>query len=199
MNFLAHACLSFNQPGLLVGNMISDFVKGKQQFDYPPAIRRGIVLHRHIDQFTDEHPATKEAKEFYRPIYRLYSGAFIDVVYDHFLANDPNEFTDSTLNAFAQQTYTTLQQEYEHLPAGFAGMLPYMKRDNWLYNYRTIDGIGKSMGGLVRRSAYLNDSAPGLVILQNNYETLKALYTVFWADVKTFAHLQQLQLQKSIS
>jgi acyl carrier protein phosphodiesterase len=27
-----------------------------------------------IDTFTDEHPATKEAKEFFRPHYRLYSG-----------------------------------------------------------------------------------------------------------------------------
>lgn len=198
MNFLAHACLSFNQPGLLVGNMISDFVKGKQQFAYPPAIRQGIVLHRQIDQFTDDHPVTKEAKELYRPLYRLYSGAFIDVVYDHFLANDLHEFNDTSLNHFAQQTYHTLQEHYNHLPASFAGMLPYMQQQNWLYNYRTIDGISKSMAGLVRRSAYLTDSAPAVVILQNNYQTLKGLYQVFWPDVKAFAQLQQLQLQKNI-
>lgn len=198
MNFLAHARLSFGQPGLLVGNMISDFVKGKQQFAYPDAIRQGIVLHRQIDQFTDEHPVTKEAKEIYRPIYRLYSGAFIDVVYDHFLANDPNEFTDGGLFDFAQQTYNTLQEQYEHLPEVFAGMLPYMKTQNWLYNYRTIDGISKSMAGLVRRSAYLNDSAPAVVILQNNYDELKSLYSRFWADVKVFAGQQHQQLQKSI-
>lgn len=198
MNFLAHAYLSFGQPGLLVGNMISDFVKGKQQFAYPPAIRRGIVLHRLIDQFTDEHPVTKEAKAFYRPVYRLYSGAFIDVVYDHFLASDPNEFTDESLAGFSQETYATLEQEYEHLPLVFAGMFPYMRSQNWLYNYRTIDGISKSMAGLVRRSAYLNDSAPAVVILQNNYEALKALYGAFWSDIKVFALEQQLRLQEEI-
>ncbi|MFY7899136.1 MAG: ACP phosphodiesterase, partial [Chitinophagaceae bacterium] len=32
MNFLAHAYLSFQQPSLLIGNMISDFVKGKKQY-----------------------------------------------------------------------------------------------------------------------------------------------------------------------
>ena len=35
MNFLAHAFLSFNDPDILTGNMISDFVKGKQKFDFP--------------------------------------------------------------------------------------------------------------------------------------------------------------------
>jgi acyl carrier protein phosphodiesterase len=35
MNYLAHAYLSFNDPEILVGNMISDFVKGKKKFDSP--------------------------------------------------------------------------------------------------------------------------------------------------------------------
>jgi acyl carrier protein phosphodiesterase len=37
MNYLAHACLSFGRPDILVGNMISDHIKGKKQFDYPKA------------------------------------------------------------------------------------------------------------------------------------------------------------------
>ncbi len=35
MNYLAHAYLSFGDPDILAGNMISDFVKGKKKFDYP--------------------------------------------------------------------------------------------------------------------------------------------------------------------
>lgn len=42
--------------------MISDYVKGKKKFDYPPDIQKGIMLHRAIDTFTDFHEATKEAK-----------------------------------------------------------------------------------------------------------------------------------------
>jgi len=70
-------------------------VKGRRQYDFPPGIRRGILLHRMIDSFTDDHPRVHEAKEIFRPLYRLYSGAFIDVAFDHFLANDENEFTDA--------------------------------------------------------------------------------------------------------
>lgn len=35
MNYLAHAYFSFGDPAILTGNMISDYVKGKKQFDYP--------------------------------------------------------------------------------------------------------------------------------------------------------------------
>ncbi len=92
MNYLAHAFLSFNKKDILAGNMISDFVKGKAKYTYPGGIQNGIQLHRLIDEFTDGHPVTAEAKNYFRPQYRLYSGAFIDIVYDHFLALDSKQF-----------------------------------------------------------------------------------------------------------
>src|ERR1700712_5540566 len=108
MNFLAHAYLSFNHHDLLVGNMISDFVKGRKKFDYSSGIQEGITLHRQIDLFTDNHEATKEARKFLKPAVGLYSGAFVDVAYDHFLANDPNEFSDYSLQDHAANTYCIL-------------------------------------------------------------------------------------------
>ncbi len=32
-----------------------------------------------------------------------------------------------------------------------------MKKDNWLYNYRTLNGAEKSFAGLVRRAKYLEN------------------------------------------
>ena len=80
--------------------MTSDFIKGRKKFDYPDNIQKGIMLHRAIDTFTDDHEATKEAKNIFRPAYRLYSGAFVDVVYDHFLATDENEFTEANSEVY---------------------------------------------------------------------------------------------------
>ena len=85
--------------------MISDFVKGKKKFEFSQGIQKGISLHRAIDVFTDEHPATKEAKQYLKAAVGLYSGAFVDVVYDHFLASDEKEFSDSNLQTFSAQTY----------------------------------------------------------------------------------------------
>jgi acyl carrier protein phosphodiesterase len=92
VNYLAHAYLSFGIPDVVVGNLISDFVKGKKQLEYPDSIRKGITLHRAIDTFTDTHPVTRRAKSYFRAVYGLYAGALTDVVYDHFLANDPVAF-----------------------------------------------------------------------------------------------------------
>ena len=95
MNYLAHAYLSFEITDITVGNMISDFVKGKQKLDYPVAIQHGITLHRAIDSFTDSHAVTRQAKSFFKEDYGLYAGPLVDVVYDHFLANDPLRFPET--------------------------------------------------------------------------------------------------------
>lgn len=187
MNYLAHAYLSFAHPGVLTGNMISDFVKGKKKFDYPSEVQQGIALHRAIDQFTDEHEATREAKAVFRPVYRLYSGAFVDVVYDHYLANDENEFTEEQLFEFAKQTYAELDRQEAWMPDRFARMFPYMKQQNWLFNYRSRWGIKKSMGGLVRRAAYLEDYESAYEIFEEHYQLLEDCYRHFWASVKPFA------------
>jgi len=197
MNYLAHACLSFNDPEVLVGNMISDFVKGKKKFDFPLGIQAGITLHRVIDSFTDEHPATKEAKEFFRPDYRLYSGAFIDVAYDHFLATDVTEFTDPSLLRFSEQVYAVLEENKQWLPERFAGMFPYMRSQNWLYNYRTIWGTEKSFGGLVRRSAYLEESETAGKLFSAHYQPLQVCYRHFWQEVKPFAQKQYELLKET--
>ncbi|MBC7873502.1 MAG: DUF479 domain-containing protein [Ferruginibacter sp.] len=190
MNYLAHAYLSFGHPETLAGNMISDFVKGKKKFDYPQGIQGGIHLHRLIDTFTDVHEATKEAKEIFRPHYRLYSGAFVDVIYDHFLATDTAEFTEDTLLDFSQQVYTALDKQVQWFPGYFAMLFPYMKEHNWLFNYRTRWGTGKSLGGVVRRAAYLTESDTAFLLFEQHYQLLQDCYRHFWAYVKPFARNQ---------
>ena len=188
MNYLAHAYLSFDQPGILVGNMISDFVKGKTKFTYPPGIQNGIMLHRAIDEFTDAHPATKKAAAFFRPAYRLYSGAFVDVVYDHFLALDKNEFKNTqTLQNFTEHVYKTLDENYSLLPPRFQNTFPLMKQHNWLFNYQYRVGIEKSFGGLVYRAAYINESATAFAVFNKNYNELKDCYKMFFPSLKKFA------------
>jgi acyl carrier protein phosphodiesterase len=190
LNYLAHAWLSFNEPEILVGNLISDFVKGKKKFDYPKVIQQGIMLHRSIDTFTDTHAATKEAKEIFRPFYRLYSGAFIDVLYDHFLALDENEFSERSLYEFSINVYNTIDKNHQWLPEKFATMFPYMKSYNWLFNYRTLLGTKKSLGGVVRRAAYLTESDTAAALFEKHYQPLQQCYRQFWKDAKPFAKSQ---------
>lgn len=187
MNFLAHAYLSFNNPEILVGNMISDFVKGKKKFDFPTGIRTGIELHRHIDSFTDEHAATKEAKKIFTSYYGLYSGAFVDVVYDFFLANDVDSFQNhEALFTFSQQTYSDLEINQAFFPERFQMMFPYMKKYNWLYGYREKNGIKRSFQGLVERAAYLSDYETAFDLFDKHLPELQDHYNHFFPQLKSF-------------
>ncbi len=195
MNYLAHAYLSFNHPQVLVGNMISDFVKGKKLYDYPGMVQKGIILHRSIDAFTDLSASTKKLKAFFRADYRLYSGAFSDIVYDHFLALDVNEFaSDTVLREFGDNVYNVLNEHMDILPERFRKMLPYMKEHNWLYNYRFAEGIKNSFQGLVRRAEYLTESTAAFEIFNLHYDDLRLCYEEFFPTLKTFTRYQFDQL-----
>lgn len=193
MNFLAHAYLSFGEKEILVGNMISDFVKGKTQYDFIPGIRKGIVLHRMIDNFTDTHFAVKQAKEFFRKDYRLYSSPIIDILFDHFLANDSTYFTPTALSNFTHTVYQTLDEYAAHLPLRFVAVFSYMKTEDWLFNYQYKHGIEKTVRGLVRRSSFLEDSTTAIALFNEHYVSLQEYYLQFFEDVKIYTK-QQLSL-----
>ena len=174
--------------------MVSDFVKGNKKFNYPLAIQNGITLHRLIDEFTDNHSATKAAKEIFKQELGLYAGAFVDIVYDYFLANDSNEFaTENALQHFAISTYKTLDEFAEHLPEKFLTILPYMKQQNWLFHYNNNDGIAKSFAGLTHRAKYINKEHQAFKIFLNNKQQLQLCYNAFFKDVKTYAFKQYSQ------
>lgn len=197
MNYLAHAYLSFGEPDIVVGNMISDFVKGKKKFDFPVSIQTGISLHRAIDAFTDAHESTIEAKQFFRPAYRLYAAAFTDIVFDHFLANDTNEFPDTQiLQLFARETYHILSQHEDVLPVSFMMLLPFMQQHDWLFNYRLREGMRRSFAGLVRRAQFMSDPEPAFRVFEDNYDTLQQCYRHFFPSLKDFA-VAQYQLLKT--
>ena len=167
--------------------MVSDFIKGKKQFDYSEDIRKGILLHRAIDAFTDEHPVNKTARQVFQPYYRLYSSAFLDVVYDHFLARDKHHFPGDALAAFAQEVYQILDSYEPQLPPNFRTMLPYMKKYDWLFNYQHPVGIENSFAGLVRRASYMQEHETAFRLFKENYQTLQQAYNSFFPEIHQFA------------
>jgi acyl carrier protein phosphodiesterase len=199
VNYLAHAWLSFGDPDILAGNMISDFVKGKKKFDYPVRVQNGIDLHRRIDEYTDYHPATKKAKQFLKEACGLYAGSFIDIVYDHFLANDTHEFEEGALGLFAQKTYDQLEAFKKLLPPAFGHFLFHMRNQNWLLNYRSLEGIQHSFQGLTHRAKYFKDPKPVYDAFIASYEELKNCYDLFFPNLKTFAFHELLYLRPDSS
>jgi acyl carrier protein phosphodiesterase len=188
VNYLGHAFLSFNQPQILAGNMIGDFVKGMAPVaTFSPQIQQGIILHRKIDNFADTHPAGLRARNLFRSDYGLYAGAFVDTLYDHFLANDPNYFSShDTLKDFAAQVYEHIDNQQQHLPLDFLKMFQYMKQENWLYGYRTMKGMERAFQGLVHRAKYLDNSDKAYEIFVGHYYQLNQWYFEYMDDAVQF-------------
>lgn len=179
MNFLGHFYLSQDDPSLVVGNFIADFVKGKQYQDYPAVISEGIMMHREIDYYTDRHSMVRKGRKRLFNEYRHYSGVIIDMYYDHYLASLWEDYSDDSLRTFASQIYKTIEKNWDYLPPGSQYMFPYMKSGNWLLRYATTDGIGKSLNGMAQR---LNNNSK----LDRAVHQLHEFYDEFLAEFREF-------------
>ena len=186
MNFLAHSYLSFSEEQL-VGNMIADFVKNRDVARLPESIQKGIKLHRAIDTFTDAHPLIHEAKAPFRPLVRLYSGAFVDVAFDYFLANDTTENSQREWQEHSQRVYAVLRRYEEFLPEVFKKVLDKMQQDDWLYNYRNEWGIEYSFRNVVNKAQFLDKTTNVFPAFLANKDFLREKYEIFFPEVKSFA------------
>ena len=186
MNFLAHSYLSFSEEQL-VGNMIADFVKNRDVARLPESIQKGIKLHRAIDTFTDAHPLIHEAKAPFRPLVRLYSGAFVDVAFDYFLANDTTENSQREWQEHSQRVYAVLRRYEEFLPEVFKKVLDKMQQDDWLYNYRNEWGIEYSFRNVVNKAQFLDKTTNVFPAFLANKDFLLEKYEIFFSEIKSFA------------
>ena len=186
MNFLAHSYLSFSEEQL-VGNMIADFVKNRDVARLPESIQKGIKLHRAIDTFTDAHPLIHEAKAPFRPLVRLYSGAFVDVAFDYFLANDTTENSQREWQEHSQRVYAVLRRYEEFLPEVFKKVLDKMQQDDWLYNYRNEWGIEYSFRNVVNKAQFLDKTTNVFPAFLANKDFLREKYEIFFPEIKLFA------------
>lgn len=193
MNFLAHIYLSNDNPKLMIGNFIGDFVKGKDfAAQYESDVAKGIELHRLIDEYTDRHPIVQQSKLKLRPKYRHYAPVIVDIFYDHFLSKHWRDYHPLSIHEFADNTYRILKSEAAILPAEVNNMLPYMMKDNWLVNYGNLNGIEQALKGISRRARYDSRMNESIVELNQYYDEFKNEFQIFFPELKfhtdTFIH-----------
>ena len=180
MNFLAHSFLSGSSDTILVGNFIGDFVKGQGYQDYESGIRKGIILHREIDSYTDQHRLVKQSKVRLRQNYHHYSGVVVDLFYDHFLAKNWALYSNETLAEFAQRVYRTVAENQEVLPDGVSYMLKYMVKGNWLLNYAEVRGIDRALTGMASRAKFHSNMENATQDLEKYYQDFESEFLEFF-------------------
>ncbi|CAA7389608.1 acyl carrier protein phosphodiesterase [Chryseobacterium fistulae] len=186
MNYLAHSFLSFSD-GQIVGQFLEDFIRNKDRFSFPKDIQDGITMHRAIDTFTDSHPAIHEAKKVFTPLVRLYSGAFVDVAMDYFIANDLTLKTLSEWKNHSTLVYKVLNDNSKWFPDQFKRMLFRMQKEDWLYNYREDQGIQFSIQNVLHKAQYLDKDIPVFAAFLENKEYLQQCYHSFFPDLLAHA------------
>ena len=184
MNFLAHIYLSGEDDFVKIGNFMADSIRGSQYLDYPNSLQKGILLHRHIDSFTDAHPIYRKSKHRLHEKYGHYSGVIMDIAYDHFLAKNWSKYSNEKLEDYAADFYKLMQDNYEILTERTKGMLPYMIGRNWLVSYATIAGLEMILFQMDYKTKHRAHMQEAIVEIQDFYAEFESEFFQFFEELE---------------
>jgi acyl carrier protein phosphodiesterase len=187
MNFLAHIYLSGENDNVKLGNFIADGIKGMQYEKYPKEIQIGILLHRKIDWFSDNDNTVKQSKRRLDNRYGHYKGVIIDILYDHFLAKNWQNYSEVPLQEYTRSFYELLQDNLLKLPERIKYLMKYMIADDWLTNYANLNGIERVLIGMNRRTKEISKMHLAINDLKENYEELENDFKLFFDKLSIFS------------
>jgi len=186
MNFLAHLYLSGNDDEIALGNFIADAVKGKAILNYDENIKKGILLHREIDSFTDNHNVFKKSRIHLNNKYGRYSGVIVDIFYDHFLAANWKNYSKTELKEFTSNAYKITLKHFNILPKKTKRILPFMIAQNWLAGYANLKDLKRVFYGMDRRTDFKSGMKDAVDDLIMNYNDFDEDFKAFFPDVIGF-------------
>jgi len=186
MNFLAHLYLSGEEEKIRLGNFIGDYIKGKKYLGYHPEIQKGILLHRSIDHFTDHHPIVLQSSNRLKKGYKRYSGIVVDMIYDHFLAKNWNEYHIQSIHKFVNQSHEILVKNYLILPQKVKFFLPFLIQSKRLESYARIKGLKSALEIMSRHTSLPNQSDYAINTLLDQYVNFEYEFELFMADLIDF-------------
>ncbi|WP_237267424.1 ACP phosphodiesterase [Tenacibaculum todarodis] len=188
MNFLAHLYLSGNNQQIMIGNFIADHIRGNKFQHYSEEIKKGILLHREIDTFTDAHSIVRKSKRRLHERYGHYDGVIIDIFYDYFLAKNWDSYSAIPLEAYTQSVYELFKKESSNLPLKSQQFIGYMIEYNILYNYSTLEGIQQVLNGMNSRTKGKSQMNLAVEDLQLYNKELEEDFTIFFEDLRNFCN-----------
>lgn len=186
MNYLAHLYLAGENEDLVIGNFIADHIKGNGINGFNDGIRKGIGMHRAIDEYTDTHPVVRQSIERLRPTYRKYSGVIVDMFYDHFLAHNWQQYSHESLLAFTTGKYDLLFRNFNILPARTQRLLPHMARFNWLMAYARLEGLQQALTGMSHRTTFNSKMENAVNDLRESYSSYNTEFQDYFPQLCEF-------------
>lgn len=186
VNFLFHLHLSGDDPDILTGNLMGDFVKGRIGNDYPTRLRTGMELHRRIDSFAQHNPLFQQSRVRIDPHYGLWRGVLVDLFYDHFLASGWGQWSSESFDAYLMRAREMVEANRRFLPERMQGVVPVIFEE-LIPSYREVGGIGKALVRMATRRVHRpNPLAGGEEQLVRHYAGLRDDFERFMPEVRRF-------------
>lgn len=152
LNFLAHLILAGDSEDLRLGAMLGDFVRGRaalKKFD--AGIQSGIMLHRHIDAYTDSLPAVAALRKRFQSPFRRYAGIIVDLAFDYELSLRWDRYSNVPIDRFDLELRELLARNEDLLPPNLKSFMQYADRRGLFASYREETEILHSLKGISRR------------------------------------------------
>lgn len=186
MNYLAHTYLSGSNDNIKIGNFLGDWVKGSDYLKYPEDIQTGIMLHRNIDTFTDQHPIVHTGASRFRSRYAKYSGVIIDILYDHYLASNWKDFNEMPLRDYVNKMHNLMLNNFEILPERLQNYLPGFMNERWIERYATLDGIRDVLDTMSKRTSLPKETEFAISVIQAFYRDFHHEFFDFFSQMIEF-------------
>jgi len=190
LNYLAHSFLSFQNTDLIIGNFIADSIQGNRFDGLTEGIIKGISLHRKIDTYTDAHPIFLTSKHRFSKDFDKYSGVLMDIIYDHYLAKNFEQYSSLSLQNHADGIYDILKNNHDFLPEHAKRFYGYMTERNILFHYSSIEGIQTVLTHLSNRIRNRFELQLAIPILEANYQEIEEEFFIFFKDLQAFCKEQ---------
>lgn len=164
----------------MIGNFIADRVRKTELDNFPGEIIHGIRLHHFIDAFTDAHPVVEQSKARLRSQFRKYAPVIVDIFYDHFLAKNWNQYHSKPLEVYSQEKYAQLSANEMFFPERIRKLFFYMKNQDWLFHYRSLEGIHQALSGMAQRTRFESGLEYAINPLQQYYGQFENEFYLFF-------------------
>ncbi len=162
-----------------VGNLLGDFARGVNQHSLTADVLQGLINHRRVDQFTDQHPQVLQMKRSFTTQRRRFAGIALDVLFDHYLLKHWSLYSKQPKQQVVNDLYRDLLAGQSMMPERMQQVTLRMIESDWFRAYETLDGV-----------AYALERVAGRIRFGNNFggvgEELALHYPQFETGFKQF-------------
>ena len=170
----------------MYANLYGDFFKGNDFSGLTPVTKKGVKLHRAIDNFIDHHPAVIELLHILYPELPKVSGLAVDLYFDHLLALHWNKYHPEPLDHFLLKFYQSSIVDNPDYSSEYLQFVDAMRKCDWISHYPTKEGLQKMCNGVSSRISFPNALSKAPLIFQRQKDKIEKTFDRYMLDANSY-------------